>query len=83
MKGICWKCYNEHMSIDWSKMYKKYAGLWVALADDEITVIASDKKLVKAIEVSAKKGVNDPIVNRVPDEVVTFAGYGLPLQKSK
>ena len=71
------------MSIDWTKMYKKYAGLWVALADDEITVIASDKKLARALELSAKKGVENPIVHRVPDEVVTFVGYGLSVQKSQ
>ncbi len=71
------------MSIDWSKMYKKYAGKWVALADDEVTVIASDKKLARALELSAKKGNSNPLVHRVPDEVVTFVGYGLPLQTSK
>lgn len=60
------------MTIDWTKMYKKYAGLWVALADDEQTVIASDKKLARALELSAKKGFDNPIVHRVPGGVVTF-----------
>lgn len=67
------------MSIDWSKIYKKYAGQWVAFADDEITVIASDKKLARTLELSAKKGIDDPIVHRVPDHVVTFVGHGLRL----
>ena len=57
-------------------MYKKYAGNWVALANDEKTVIAHDKKLSRALELSAQKGVTDPIVHRVPEKVVTFVGHG-------
>ncbi len=79
MKKIYVLWYNGHMSIDWSGVYKKYAGKWVAFADDEKTVLASDSKLGRVLELSAKKGEKDPIVHRVPDEVVTFVGYGLRL----
>ncbi len=33
------------VATDWTKIYKNYQGLWVALKDDEETVIASGKSL--------------------------------------
>ena len=63
------------MSIDWTKIYKKYAGNWIALEDDEITVVASGKDLKTTLALSAKKGNSNPIVFRVPDEIIDFVGY--------
>lgn len=31
------------MTVDWTKTYKRYKGLWVALKDDQKSVIASGK----------------------------------------
>ena len=31
------------MAIDWTQIYKKYKGLWVALKNDQKTVIAADE----------------------------------------
>ena len=44
------------MAIDWSKIYKQYKGLWVALKDDKITVIASGKTVKETLGNSKKKG---------------------------
>ena len=66
-------------SQDWSEMYRKYAGKWVALADDEETVIAADENLKRTVELSEKKGHPKPILHRVPSEVVTFMGYEISL----
>ncbi|MEK7586332.1 MAG: DUF5678 domain-containing protein [Patescibacteria group bacterium] len=60
--------------INWSKIYKKYKGLWVALKDDEQTVVGSGKSLKEAITVAEKKGYPNPIVMRVPDKLIAFAG---------
>jgi len=62
------------MAIDWTKIYKKYKGLWVALADDEVTVLSYDKKLSEALIKAKKKGNQDPIMMRVPDTMNVYVG---------
>jgi hypothetical protein len=62
---------------DWTKMYKKYKGSWVALAEDEETIIATSKNAREALEKAQKKGFNDPILTRVPKKLTTYAGYGV------
>lgn len=69
----------EHMSIDWTEVYKKYAGKWVAFAEDELTVLASDEELSKVLALSAERGEENPIVHRVPNEIVAFVGHGFRL----
>ena len=64
---------------DWSNIYEKYKGLWVGLADDEETVIASGQTIKSVIDASKTKGNPDPILFRVPDEIVDFVGYGIYL----
>ncbi|MEK7161733.1 MAG: DUF5678 domain-containing protein [Patescibacteria group bacterium] len=65
------------MAIDWSKIYKKYKGLWVALKDDEQTVVASGKTAKAALETSRSKGFQNPILHRVPTEVLPYVGTWL------
>ena len=60
---------------DWSGIYEKYKGLWVGLADDEETVITSAKTIKEVVKSSKEKGHPDPILFRVPDEIVDFVGY--------
>ena len=60
---------------DWSVICDEYKGQWIALQDDEQTVIASDKNLKKALALSAAKGNDNPIVFRVPDEIIDFVEY--------
>ncbi len=63
------------MSKDWSKIYKKYKGLWVAMLDDEQTVVGSGKTLKEAMNEANKKGHNSPIFNRVPETLDTYVGF--------
>jgi hypothetical protein len=62
------------MAIDWTKIYKKYKGLWVALADDEQTVLGSGNTLQEALMKAKKKGETDPIVMRIPSEITSYVG---------
>ncbi|MFH1170620.1 MAG: DUF5678 domain-containing protein [Candidatus Vogelbacteria bacterium] len=62
------------MSTDWTKIYKKYKGLWVALKDDEITVIGSGQLLKDAMAQANKMGYKNPIAMRVPDNLSTYVG---------
>ena len=62
------------MPIDWTKIYKKYKGLWVALKDDYTTVVASGKTPEKTLELAKKNGFNSPFLTHVPEEVTSFVG---------
>jgi len=62
------------MSKDWSKLYKKYKGLWVALADDEQTVVGSGKTLKEAIREAEENGYNSPIFSRMPENLNAYVG---------
>jgi hypothetical protein len=61
-------------AIDWTKIYKKYKGLWVALKKDNKTVIASGQTLKEAVEKAKKKGYKEPILFRVPTEIIPYIG---------
>jgi len=62
------------MAIDWTKTYNKYKGLWVALKDDEKTVVASGKSVAEVMQKAEKKGFNRPILFRVPTKIVPYIG---------
>ena len=48
--------------------------MWIALADDEITVLAFGKTLKEAIEAAKKKGFADPIMTRMPENLASYVG---------
>ena len=61
-------------AIDWSPIYKKYKGRWVALADDEVTVLASGRTAKEAWERALKKGFKKPILMCVPEKLTYCVG---------
>lgn len=65
------------MAIDWTRIYKKYKGLWVALKRDEKTVIASGKTAKQVWDVAQKKGFSKPILTRMPNKLIPYVGFGL------
>ncbi|MDA2921648.1 DUF5678 domain-containing protein [Patescibacteria group bacterium AH-259-L07] len=65
------------MAIDWTKIYKKYKGLWVALEDDEKTVVSSGKTAKEAWEKAQKKGYKMPILTKMPERLIPYVGFGL------
>lgn len=65
------------MAIDWTKIYKKYKGLWVALLDDEKTVVGSGRTAKEAWEMAQKKGFKKPILTHMPEKLVPYVGFGL------
>ena len=60
---------------DWTHICREYRGRWVALADDEETVIAAAGDVPSVLALSAERGHRDPLLFRVPDEIVDFVGY--------
>ena len=65
------------MAIDWTKIYKKHKGLWVALKDDERTIVSSEKTAKEAWDKAQKVEYKKPILTRMPEELVTYVGFGL------
>jgi len=61
-------------AIDWTKIYRKYKGLWVALKDDEKTVISAGKTLRETEKKAQEKGFSKPIFMKVPQKAEYFAG---------
>jgi hypothetical protein len=62
------------MTKDWTKIYKKYKGLWIALASDEQTVLGVGKTVKEALLQASKKGNTSPILTRVPENLVSYVG---------
>ena len=62
------------MAIDWTEIYKKYKGLWVALKEDETTVVGSGKTAREALEKARREGYENPILTRMPEKIVTYVG---------
>ena len=65
---------TNNMAIDWTGLFKKYKGLWVALAEDEKTVIAAAKSAKSAYEQARKKGIESPIMLSVPMKFKSHIG---------
>jgi len=64
-------------AINWTSIYKKYKGLWVALLNDEKTVVGHGQTLKEAKEMALKKGYDHPIFTRMPQNLSAFAGGAL------
>ena len=65
------------MTINWIEIYKKYKGQWIALAEDEKTVIASAKDAKEAYAKARKKGLEVPIMFNVPLKLDGHVGGAL------
>ncbi len=62
------------MPIEWTSIYRRFKGLWVALGDDERTVIASGKTAREAVDKAKRKGHPLPIIARMPDSLRPYVG---------
>ena len=67
------------MSIDWTLIFKKHKGKWVALKDNETTVVGVGDTAKQALEEAAAKGYEKPILTKVPTQIITYIGNGLSL----
>ena len=62
------------MAKDWTKIYKKYKGLWVALAEDEETVLGAGKTVKEALLQARKNSNQTPVLTRMPNSLVSYVG---------
>ena len=70
---------NHYMSkaIDRTPLFEKYRGKWVALAEDDVTVIASGATAREARDTALKKSAAQHFLLRVPEKVELFIGYAI------
>ncbi|MEK7592430.1 MAG: DUF5678 domain-containing protein [Patescibacteria group bacterium] len=62
------------MAINWTKIYKKYKGMWIALKRDEKTVIASADSAKAVYGRAIKNGFENPIISFVPSQITPMVG---------
>ena len=62
------------MAKDWTKIQKKYAGSWVALAGDETTVLGSGKTAREALAEARKASAETPVLARMPERITSYVG---------
>ena len=62
------------MAIDWSRLYQEHKGHWVALADDEQTVVASGKTAKETWNAARERGFEKPILAKMPPELLGYVG---------
>ncbi len=62
------------MPIEWTSIYRRFKGLWVALDDDEKTVLASGKTAKEARDKARLKGHALPIIAHMPDRLSPYVG---------
>lgn len=58
--------------VDMVEIEKRYAGRWIALSDNRKRVVASGSTLQEALANARKKGVQDPILSRIPRQFLTY-----------
>lgn len=59
---------------NWTKLFRDYKGQWVALKDDEITVISAGQKLPDVIRKAQDAGYQKPILAKIPQKDITYIG---------
>lgn len=62
------------MAIDWTKIQKKYKGLWVALSSDEESVLGSGKTVQEALIRAKKESDETPYLTRMPEKITSYVG---------
>ena len=68
-------CYTLGMKqINWTDLTKDYKGLWVALTQDEKSVVASGKSAKKVYEDAKNMGVEVPLLFKVPTTSGLYIG---------
>ncbi len=62
------------MAINWTHLYKKYKGKWLALKHDEKSVVSFGETAKEAFSKAQKKGYQSPILAQMPDHIVSYVG---------
>jgi hypothetical protein len=67
-------CYHQTMPIDWASISRRFKEPWVALSDDEQTVVGSGNSAKQTLRKAQAKGHRIPILTQMPDRLGTSVG---------
>lgn len=59
---------------DFTKMFLNYPGRWVALKQDESTVVAASRSASEAYKAAQLKGEKNPVLLKVPQKSAYYVG---------
>ena len=62
------------MTILWSTLYEQHKGKWLALGDDETTVLASGATAKETLQKAQLNGYPNPILTQMPETLSAFVG---------
>ena len=62
------------VSLDWTKLFKKHGGKWIALMSDGQTVVGSGNSLKAARKAAIENGCSHPYLMRMPKTLRHFIG---------
>ncbi len=65
------------MAINWSNLFKKYKGKWLALKTDEKTVVGIGITVKEAFNCAKTKGYPNPILTKIPTKLLPYVGSGI------
>lgn len=60
--------------IDFTSIFLKYPGKWVALKQDEKTVVSASKDAQKVYRAAILKGEKKPILMKIPSDSTYYIG---------
>ncbi len=64
----------KQKGINWIPIFNNHKGKWVALKEDETTVVASGKTAKTVFNQAKEKGVSVPILLKVPPVSLPYIG---------
>lgn len=62
------------MAKDWTKLFKKYKGQWVALSESKESVLGSGKTVKEAVMNAKKVSHETPFLTRIPETLDSYVG---------
>lgn len=62
--------------MDFTQIYKKYKGLWIALSSDEKKVVGKGRTIKTAVQQAKKRGVATPYLFKVPNKLISYVSFG-------
>lgn len=65
------------MEIDWTPLIREYPGQWVALKNDEKTVVGARPKLSQLLQEIDSNIVRQLILTKLPEETLNIAGISV------
>ncbi len=61
--------------MDYTKIYKKYSGKWIALDKTLKKVVAYDKDVNKTFKKALEGGIEKPTLFKVPKKNLPYVGF--------